>query len=335
MKRRTRLAPTPSGYLHAGNAWSFALTWLLARSRGGSIHLRIDDLDTARLRPEYLEDIFASLAWLGIDWDTGPRSPEDFLAHHSQRLRLGRYREALDRLMAQPPGPDGLPAVFACACSREQVKRAAAVPGIYPGTCRALRLNPTTEGMALRMHVPEAETVEARDTVAGTLRLAPGRETGDFVVRQKNGDPAYQLASVVDDEDLDLDLIVRGRDLLTSTGAQLALARRLGATGFPAAEFLHHGLLVRGSSGEDGKLSKSSMGAGGALVPPEGPGRPDETSLKALRARFGSPAPILRFFAGLLGQPSRAVETFADLLDGFDPARIPLKPIPWELFPGH
>ena len=95
---RTRFAPTPSGYLHLGNAWSLALTWLLARSRGGSIHLRIDDLDAARLRPEYLEDIFASLEWLGLDWDGGPRDPADFLARHSQRLRLDRYRAALDVL---------------------------------------------------------------------------------------------------------------------------------------------------------------------------------------------------------------------------------------------
>ena len=105
MKSRTRIAPTPSGYLHPGNAWSFLLTWLLARRDGGSIHLRIDDMDTARFRPEYIEDIFASLEWLGLDWDTGPRSLTEIQSTHSQHLRLERYRLQSRRLMIRNLSP--------------------------------------------------------------------------------------------------------------------------------------------------------------------------------------------------------------------------------------
>jgi len=93
---RTRIAPTPSGFLHAGNAWSFLITWLCARSRGGTVHLRIDDLDVERARPEYLDDIFASLAWLGLDWDGGPRDAAEFHARFSATARIYRYRFLLN-----------------------------------------------------------------------------------------------------------------------------------------------------------------------------------------------------------------------------------------------
>jgi glutamyl/glutaminyl-tRNA synthetase len=318
---RTRFAPTPSGYLHLGNAWSLALTWLLARSRGGSIHLRIDDLDAARLRGEYLADIFASLEWLGLDWDSGPRDPADFLARHSQRLRLDRYRAALERLL-EARAADGRSAVYACACSREQARtagRAAGTGGLYPGTCRGKGLDPHAPGTHLRRRVGPEETVEVRDLAAGTLRLFPGREMGDFVLRQKNGDPAYQLASVVDDEDLGINLVVRGRDLLPSTGAQLILARRLGAAGFPAAEFLHHDLLVSGEGGE--KLSKSGGGA-----------PPGASILVSLREVPHARERLYGHFGRLLGMDPVACRGPADLLAGFSPARIPQGPIRWEEF---
>lgn len=313
----TRLAPTPSGYLHLGNAWCFTLAWLLARSRGGAVHLRIDDLDAARLRREYLEDIFASLAWLGLDWDSGPRSPEDFLARHSQRLRFDRYREALERLAGLRE--EGRPLLYACDCSRERIRRdaeASGRPGLYPGTCRDRGLPLDAPGTALRMRLPEGETVAADDLVAGRLRLEPGRESGDVVLRQRNGDPAYQLASVVDDEDLGIRAVVRGMDLLPSTGIQLALAGRLGAGGFLSAAFLHHGLIVDAAGG---KLSKSTLSSGedGAAG----------VSLRAIRRRFAEPREIHRFFATLLGLDAAAVNGPRDLLAGFQPSRIPAGPI--------
>lgn len=302
---RTRYAPTPSGYLHLGNAWNMVLTWLLARSRGGSIHLRIDDLDAARLRGEYLEDVFASLEWLGLDWDTGPRDPKDFLAHHSQRLRLDRYRAALERLARARAGY-GRMAVYACACSREQVRKAAlaaGTPGIYPGTCREKGLDLSAPETSLRMRLAPDEAVEM----------------GDFILRQKNGDPAYQLASVVDDEDLGINLVVRGRDLLPSTEAQRVIARRLGAAGFLAAEFLHHGLMVSGAGQE--KLSKSGGNAS-----------PGASILVSMRGVAGARERIFGRFGRLLGLDRAACRGPADLLEGFSPARIPQGTIAWEDF---
>ncbi|WP_460503336.1 glutamate--tRNA ligase family protein, partial [Hymenobacter agri] len=98
----SRLAPTPSGFLHLGNAVNFVLTWLLTRRAGGTLHLRIDDLDRARLRPAYLDNIFRVIDWLGIDYDHGPTGPDDFLRHHSQLLHLPEYNRVLRRLAQQP-----------------------------------------------------------------------------------------------------------------------------------------------------------------------------------------------------------------------------------------
>jgi glutamyl/glutaminyl-tRNA synthetase len=319
---RTRLAPTPSGFLHPGNAWSFLITWLIARSQGGTIQLRIDDLDTARFREEYSEDIFASLAWLGLDWDTGPRDLADFKALHSQHRRIGKYRAALDRL-AGKPAPDG-PLVYACACSREKVRRdslAAGRPGVYPGTCRNAgipfgRTGSGAESFPLRVRVPDNAEVTLEDLKHGPEILRPGADMGDFVVWQRNGDPAYQLASLVDDEEYGTDLVVRGKDLLPSTGAQAWLAGLLGYPGFPAARFVHHGLIL-GADG--GKLSKS-QGA---------------DSLRALRERLGDPSPLLGFFARRLGMDPQGTVRPVDLLKAFKPMMIPERAIPWSEFAGE
>lgn len=324
---RTRIAPTPSGFLHAGNAWSFLIAWLCARSRGGTVHLRIDDLDTARLRPEYLDDIFASLGWLGLDWDTGPRDAADFRSRHSQTLRLAEYRSALERLAAR--GGEG-PAVFPCACSREKARQdsaAAGTPGLYAGTCRAAGIaweraafpgEAARPGEArggelhLRARVPIEAAVRFRDARGGTAMAAPGRDMGDFVVWQKNGLPAYQLASVVDDESLGVDFVVRGMDLLASTGAQIWLAEAIGAAGFRGAEFLHHPLLL---APEGGKLSKSA----GA------------ESLLALRAR-GDSRDLIRYFAARLGIDPAGVSGAADLVPAFRPEAVPAADLEWAPF---
>jgi glutamyl-tRNA synthetase len=305
---KTRIAPTPSGFLHLGNAWSFVLTWLKARSEGGSVHLRIDDLDAARFRDEYLEDIFESLRWLGLDWDTGPRDAAEFKASWSQRHRLDRYREALRTLRA-----DGH--LYACGCSREQIRRDAEAagksPGLYPGTCRDKNAQENEENAgggpsaSLRYRMP-AGPARARDAEGAAFDLRPDRDIGDFVLLQKNGDPSYQLASVADDEEAGVNFIVRGLDLLPSTGAQLALAAALGFQGFPRARFWHHALVL-GEAGE--KLSKS-QGA---------------EALRLLRARFPDPAPVYRFFGEALGVSGAG--SARDLLPGFQWTRAPAAPL--------
>lgn len=244
--KRTRIAPTPSGFLHVGNILSFSLTAGLARRSGASILLRIDNLDRERASQEYLQDIFETLRFLGIPWDEGPKDVAGFERSWSQVRRLSMYEEAL-RLLRE----SGM--VFACSCSRAELARAGGDGG-YPGTCRerGVPLDAPGVNWRLRTDAKSAGFVR-RDELPAEMR--------DFVVRKKDGFPAYQLSSVVDDVHFGVDLIVRGMDLLPSTSAQLVLAEVLTVAGmaeaasFGRARFVHHPLLL-GADGD--KLSKSA-----------------------------------------------------------------------------
>lgn len=249
MARLTRFAPTPSGFLHAGNAVSFILTAYIARAAGAKILLRIDDLDRARFREEYLNDVFDTLHWLGLDWDFGPKDPADFHAHWSQHRRLPAYHDLLARLQE-------MDMLYACSCSRSRL-RADSVDYRYPGNCRHAGIPLDTHGVAWRIRVPDDAMVEYRE---GDIRQAldVAALMGDFVVRQKDGLPAYQIASLADDLHFGVDLIVRGKDLLPSTAAQIYLADRLGERTFLQATFHHHGLLL---DAEGSKMSKSAGSA--------------------------------------------------------------------------
>jgi glutamyl/glutaminyl-tRNA synthetase len=235
----SRLAPTPSGYLHLGNAVNFVLTWLLTRQAGGTLHLRIDDLDRARLRPAYLDNIFRVIDWLGIDYDHGPTGPDDFLRHYSQLLQLPEYNRMLRRLAQQA----GL--VHASQRTRTGGPEAS-VPLETPGA-------------AWRAHVAAGTEITFPDVWQGVSSVLLGALMPDFVIRKKDGVPAYQVASVVDDLRLGTTLIVRGLDLQPSTAAQLWLARQLSETAkFNTAQvqFYHHPLLTN-AAGQ--KLSKSQQ----------------------------------------------------------------------------
>lgn len=282
---RSRIAPTPSGYLHLGNAVNFLITWLMVRHGGGTLKLRIDDGDLGRCRPAFIDDIFVQLDWLGITWDEGPSGPDDFLARFSQRLRQERYRDLLQALRDRAR-------LFPCSCSRKEIE-ASSKGGLYPGTCRALPLVGIGT-RAVRVHVPEATLVE----VDG-VEVALGREMGDFVLWRRDGLASYQLASLADDLDDGINLIVRGSDLLASSAAQLFLARQLGAAGFLAATFHHHPLIT---CRQGKKLSKSD----GAL------------SLKALRGTaMASPLSVYQAAARQLGLDEAAAGTLDELLAQF------------------
>lgn len=265
----TRFAPTPSGYLHAGNAANALLVSWLAHAHDGRVALRIDDADTARSRPEYVADVFDLLAWLDIDWQLGPTDVTDFDTGWSARHRVADHRAALDAAITR-----GLP-VYACACSRSRQ------PGPATGGCRGgcagrdLALEPGRT--ALRVRVPVDTVV---DVGAVPVRLAA--ELGDFVVWRRDDLPAYQLASVVDDRDLQVTDVVRGVDLLASTAAQLYLAPALNADGFTRARFWHHDVIA---AADGGKLSKSQHGRGSPLP------RTDESRAEvvALARRLGAP----------------------------------------------
>ncbi|WP_317173330.1 glutamate--tRNA ligase family protein [Hymenobacter armeniacus] len=277
----SRLAPTPSGYLHLGNAVNFVLTWLLTRQAGGTLHLRIDDLDRARLRPAYLDNIFRVIDWLGIDYDHGPSGPDDFLRHHSQLLHLPEYNRVLRRLAQQP----GL--VHASQRTRTG------------GPDAAVPLD--TPGAAWRVHVPNGTEVKFHDAWQGETIVPLGALMPDFVVRKKDGVAAYQVASVVDDLRLGTNLIVRGLDLQPSTTAQLWLASQLSETpSFNAQRiaFYHHKLLTD-EAGQ--KLSKSQQ-------------RPLDAGV--LDQKGGKQA-VFRAVAELLYLPASASETLAMLQQAF------------------
>jgi len=291
---KTRIAPTPSGYLHIGNILSFSLTAGLARQAGASILLRIDDLDRERVETRYVEDIFETLRFLGIPWDEGPDDAADFERSWSQVQRLLLYETALGFLRRSG-------AVFACSCSRA---RLASAEG-YPGTCRDRGISLDAPGVNWRLRTDFAARVG--EGLIGGARAGEGAgslpvEMRDFVVRKKDGFPAYQLSSVVDDLHFGVDLVVRGEDLRASTMAQLYLAGALTAAGMPEAarfggvRFVHHPLLMAGGE----KLSKSA----GA------------TSIQYLRQQGASPADVFILIGQSLGaaEPVLNWEGLATLL---------------------
>lgn len=244
----TRFAPTPSGFLHEGNAANALLvSWLAARGCG-RIALRIDDLDAARLRPAYVDDIFETLDWLGVSWQIGPRGPAD-LGGHARQERIAHYRAVLSAAMDR-----GLE-VYACGCSRRLMSGPAA--GGCPGDCRTRTLAHEPGVTTLRAHIPTGTVIEV-----GGQPIDVAATAGDVVLWRRDDLPAYHLASIVDDRDLGITHIVRGLDLLESTALQCHLAPLLDAPGVAQAVYVHHPLLT----GADGaKLSKSQVERGAPL----------------------------------------------------------------------
>jgi glutamyl-tRNA synthetase len=243
----TRIAPTPSGYLHLGNAYSFLVTKALAEKSGAKILLRIDDLDRERFRMEYLVDIFETLDFLEISYDLGPKGPEDFLVNWTQLNRLDMYREALEKLWAEG-------CLFSCTCSRKKISQMNS-SGYYLGHCLDRKISKSKKEVAWRINTLEEDLVKIRD-IDGTVKedILP-EDIAFFIVRKKDEMPAYQLTSVIDDLHYGVDLIVRGRDLYTSSLAQVFLAKSLKETVFEKVRFCHHPI-IKGADGK--KLAKSN-----------------------------------------------------------------------------
>jgi glutamyl-tRNA synthetase len=214
---RTRFAPSPTGELHLGGAWTALASWVIARRAHGTSVLRIEDLDTARVDRESERGIVRDLRWLGLDWDDGPQRQSD---------RTALYEDALASLAR-------LGLVFPCDCSRSEIASAVRAPHtgeevVYPGTCRPRDPSrPMKRPPALRALVP-AEVVSYEDGVAGPVSQRLDRDVGDFVLRRGDGAFAYQLAVVVDDLSMGVTDVVRGADLIPSTPRQIWLARVLG-----------------------------------------------------------------------------------------------------------
>ena len=284
---RTRIAPTPSGFLHAGNGISFALTHAMARAFEGKMTLRIDDLDAERTRPEYVEDIFRTLDWLGVEWDEGAISPDDFYQNFSQHSRLDRYFDALKLLQSHSD-------LYACQCTRKEILELSP-SGLYPNTCRFKNFDFEKKETAWRILMPENTGITFKNEQNQGQIIHLGEIMGDFVVRQKNGLPAYQIASLVDDLEMSINFIVRGGDLLSSTAAQIYLSQKINRTEFGEILFLHHALL-QDSDGQ--KLSKS-QGA---------------SSLKEWRETDKNPSELFKKAASWLNLPTNDVENMTDLI---------------------
>jgi glutamyl-tRNA synthetase len=234
-----RLAPSPTGAQHVGNARTYLIAWLSARSQNGRVVLRIEDIDSPRVKAGAMESACEDLRWLGLDWDYGPIV---------QTERLAYYETALERLQAQE-------IVYPCTCTRADVERSASAPHlehegpIYPGTCSMRGAGDvayiTDRPVAWRMRVGN-ETIAYNDAFRGPVALNLHAIGGDFVVWKSAGTPAYQLAVVVDDAAQKVTEVIRGDDLVTSTPRQIVLYRALGLA---PPRFIHVPLVV----GADGR----------------------------------------------------------------------------------
>lgn len=242
-----RLAPSPTGALHLGNARSFLIAWLSARQQHGKLILRIEDIDSPRIKAWAVDQTLADLKWLGLDWDYGP----DIGGPHAPYIQTERralYRDLLDRLIA-------CERVYPCTCSRSDIAAAASAPHesgeppIYPGTCssrcaaEASHLNPADFAWRYRA---SSDVFEWNDSVVGLQSGSVRSRLGDFVIAKGDGTPAYQLAVVADDHAMQVTEVVRGNDLIASTFRQLDLMQ---AFGFDPPHYAHLPLMV----GTDGR----------------------------------------------------------------------------------
>ena len=291
-----RFAPTPSGRMHLGNVFSALMAWLSVRSQGGTMLLRMEDLDPERTRPEFAEGIRRDLAWLGLDWDreTAPQS-----------ARSAVYDGYFEKLRDM-----GL--LYPCYCTRSRLHASDAPHGsdgqyIYDGRCRNLTAEERAafhRPPAWRVRVPD-RVYSLRDRVYGEYSENLQKDCGDFIVRRADGIHVYQLAVVVDDGESGVTQVVRGQDLLSSAPRQMYLQD---LWGFPHPEYAHVPMLV---SADGRRLSK----------------RDGDLDLEALRERVTSEEILgaLAHAAGLI--PEEMPMAARDLVPCFSWEKLPKKPI--------
>ena len=307
-KCRGRLAPSPTGLLHLGNAWSFLLAWLEVRAVGGEVLLRMEDIDPQRSRWEFADAIVKDLLWLGLDWDFGPgaEDPPDDLGPFLQSRRGPIYAAILERLEARN-------LTYPCFCSRKELRNMAGAPHIddrgapYPGTCRNLSRAQRQRFMAegrhfcIRLRCPD-ETVRFEDAIWGPQCQTLDACGGDFALRRSDGVVAYHLAAAADDAHMGITHVLRGRDILPSTPRQILLLRLLGQT---IPQYAHTPLLL---DAEGQRLAK----------------RHKSLSLRALREAGAEPRQVIGLLGYLAGlHPSPSPATPGNLLPRFSLARLP------------
>ena len=310
-----RLAPSPTGALHLGNVRTFMIAWLRARSQGGKVIFRMEDLDHPKDKPGAAVQAVEDLKWLGFDWD------EEYV----QSERKAIYREALESLRAS-----GL--VYPCVCSRRDVETAQSAPHAgeqlyYPGTCRGrfrdwgeakgflassrVSSDPRDSRMPCwRFKVPDNEVISFDDTFAGPYEQDVSRTLGDFPLARDEFGAGYTLACTVDDLLMGVTEVVRGDDLLAATPAQILLARELSKAidGCRLPSYCHVPLVV----GRDGKRLAKRHG---------------DTRIATYREQGKSPEEILGFLAASCGWAEKGERvSLCDLLTRFDLGTIPHSP---------
>lgn len=299
MTRTTRLAPSPTGALHLGNARTFLINWLLARQNGWRIVLRIEDIDGPRIKAGADAQAIEDLRCLGLDWDAGP-------VYQSTRTTV--YQAAVKSLLE-------MGAAYPCVCSRKEAELAASAPhaedgaSVYPGTCRGRfrsiqeAESATNRRAAVRFQVPDTP-IEFVDAFAGPVRFEnPNRQLGDFVIQKADRTPTYQLAVVVDDADAGVTDIVRGDDLLDSVPRQILLYRTLGLQS-RVPEYTHLPL-IRGPDGR--RLAK----------------RHGDTRLSTYRAAGVTGSRVLALLAKWCGIDAGDAMTADELLTQFQLGTVP------------
>ncbi len=292
-KPLTRFAPSPTGHLHIGHVAHALFVWGIAQRLGAQIVLRIEDHDRARSRAEFESSILQDLAWLGLRPDFGLDAQGRVDPDYRQSTHPSRYQDALDRLVASGAH------LYGCNCSRKDIQQAASAPAgaepRYPGTCRDRGI-PISPGVGIRLQLPTtSETF--RDGLSGDAHAQrPSEQCGDLLLRDRDGFWTYQFAVTVDDLHDRINLIIRGADLLSSTGRQLTLRRLLGDQQQPY--FVHHPL-IHDPTGR--KLGK----------------RDGATAIAERRAAGQMPAQVLGEAAHLVGLQSQATPIDATDLGRF------------------
>ncbi len=300
-----RLAPSPTGAQHIGNARTYMLAWLQARSQGGRLVLRIEDIDSPRVKSGAAEEALDDLRWLGVDWDEGP----DIGGPHApyiQTERVAIYEAALAQLRAADR-------IYPCTCTRSDVLAAASAPHagqegpIYSGTCahrRASDADLLTQPYCWRWRTSD-QSRSFTDLIFGPQICNVARELGDFVIAKADGSPSYQLAVVIDDHAMGINQVLRGDDLLPSTFRQLELYDFFG---YRHPQFAHVPLVV----GPDGRRLAKRHG---------------DTRISQLRQAGLGPEPLVGLLAWSCGlRSTTSPVSMAALCNDFDLARLPRGP---------
>lgn len=308
-----RLAPSPTGALHLGNARTFLIAWLNIRSKGGRLILRMEDLDHPKNKPGADKQALDDLRWLGFDWDEGPdiggpNSP------YVQTERIDSYRQAISKL-----ADNNL--AYPCICTRRDIDAGQSAPHEgemlhYPGTCKG-RFKSYSEARqfasgrlpAWRFNVGNSEPIQINDLFAGKYEQDVAKYCGDFVLARDENGAGYMLASVLDDAAMGVTEIVRGDDLLPATPAQILVAKALK---LPIPNYIHVPLVV----GTDGKRLAKRHG---------------DTRISSYREAGIKPEEIIGALASSCGWAEEKEQlTLQELLPRYNLHTIPHKPLVWD-----